>query len=311
MMRTVARLFLALVAIVLSVCGSYWIAEHYYFDKFFYQKSVSHGYWTKNPHISISAFGKRAKDLVDLDVFIQQQIKPASEAEPHPYTIVLIGDSFVWGSGIRNEDRFAVILERKLNAIASTRVVSLGRPGDGFIDSYSKYRLASQLYAKVDLYIFGIVDNDMVPFRRKSAYDQTFQDLVIASCDRPTLFSDEETINWNGIIDDVHGYYCVFKYLLPLWPREHAVYFDYGRGDIFGNSDQNLQRILSDLKEAGLEIVSSQTTIGQFSRSDGANMRVSPMETHPSAFANRMIAHVLFQYISQQEYYRSAANKKL
>ena len=110
-MKIIHKLSLILCLIVLSVILSYqglhWIAETFFFDRLFYQKSVAHGYFldeTKLPD-----FGDRTRDLVahlDADEKkLPQNVYPG-------FRVVLIGDSFLWGQGVRHEHTVTALLEK-------------------------------------------------------------------------------------------------------------------------------------------------------------------------------------------------------
>jgi len=131
----------------------YFIAEKYFFDKLFYQKSVIHGYINSDNY---QQYGERAKDIVTLKGNNQNKTLGIST---NIFTIVVIGDSFTWGQGIRNNQRFVFLLNQKFNSLRPTNIISLAMPGWNILDYKNYYDQARQLYSP-DLYIFTVVDND-------------------------------------------------------------------------------------------------------------------------------------------------------
>jgi hypothetical protein len=105
-----------------------WAAETYFFDKFIYDKNPRYGYFAQGT--TTASFGKRAEELLHLEEFQNNQKQGTTgvsgETADSRYAVVVIGDSYVWGQGLRNEDRFAYILEKKLNTIIPSHVMSLG-----------------------------------------------------------------------------------------------------------------------------------------------------------------------------------------
>ena len=77
------------------------------------------------------------------------------------YTIALIGDSFAYGLGVRENESFGRILEAKLNKIKPTKIYVLALPGDSIVENYAKFLLMDSS-VRVDLYIFSMVKNDLV-----------------------------------------------------------------------------------------------------------------------------------------------------
>ena len=79
------------------------------------------------------------------------------------HDIVLVGDSFVWGSGVRADQRFGDILERRLNAERKgSRVYSLGIIGadvQGYIQQIRDLPATS----KAKLIVLCFYANDMPP----------------------------------------------------------------------------------------------------------------------------------------------------
>ncbi|KKQ49358.1 MAG: hypothetical protein US68_C0016G0018, partial [Candidatus Shapirobacteria bacterium GW2011_GWE1_38_10] len=119
---------------------------------FFYQKSITHGYWIPSKHPTHDDFGHRAKDIYQLQ---SGQPDPLKTNNSDIFKIALYGDSYVWGQGIKNEQRFAKLLETKLNKIRPTKIISLAETGDNIFDHYQKYKATPEIFGEIDLNVFG------------------------------------------------------------------------------------------------------------------------------------------------------------
>jgi lysophospholipase L1-like esterase len=86
---------------------------------------------------------------------------------PYVYRIVVLGDSFTWGYGVRERQAFPARLERRLNARLVARgserrveVVNLGLPGAGPLD-YLYHLRHTGLGLAPDLVVVGLFANDV------------------------------------------------------------------------------------------------------------------------------------------------------
>ncbi len=237
--------FVCLVSIVLAYWTASVIAETYFFDKFFYFKSIEHGYWGVEQKFSRESFGERASDLIQLDKdfsVINSGERVLGVSSDEIYTIALIGDSYVWGQGVRFEDTVSQLLEKKLNQYKNTTVLSLGDSGDSILDFLMRYDRAKQTYP-IDLYIFVLVQND---FLLKEDYKEKYkQMLVFRGCQ--DLFPEQEPVydlsnNWTEIIiDDPEAYQeklqekydqslrsklnlCILDHSLQALPTDNAIF---------------------------------------------------------------------------------------
>src|SRR3989344_6833304 len=135
------KLLILIPIVLLSFFSSFKLlsnfSEKYFFDKFYYYKSASHGYvnpiW--NPLINgsnPSIVEERIKDLRALIEITRKDSEANNQLSPSNYfRIAIIGDSMVYGLGIRNNERFSYLLEQKLNKIKPTKAYILAQPADG------------------------------------------------------------------------------------------------------------------------------------------------------------------------------------
>ncbi len=293
-------ILLATASTILSYAVMKHIAETVFFDKFIYYKSPEFGYWP-NEDITLWSFGRRGKDLAELDSFanniqysVPGNVLGVSSKHDARITIVVIGDSYVWGQGIRDENRFPSVLETKLNKLAPTRVVSLGRQGDGLFDHYAKYELARYAYPDAKLYIFGIVDNDITQLAPNS-YNETYLQSLISECGKPFLYVTEGYPE-DMYFSDSYANVCIMQQTIARLPRRNALYFDYG-SEYFGQFSDKGKNVQVFIQEAGLPFLSSSKEIGEIAGTDERKLYVSGIDSHPSVLANRVFADALYRYI--------------
>lgn len=293
-----------------SVAGSYLLtqslSETVFFDKFIYGKSIKFGYTRIDGKSTLAEFGKRASDLVYLGNFINNEQYPlpanvlgATANDTGKYTVVILGDSFVWGQGLQQQDRFPVVLEKKLNTLFPAEVISLARQGDGLFDNYAKYELARYAYPHADLFVFGVVDNDITLLGPKNSYSDMLLQSFIGDCGgRPFLFvpDDPGKYTLEEYYRDSYSNYCVLESVVSRLPRNNAVYFDYD-DKYFGQFPEESGNIPQALRAAGLVVLSAHDRIQQEAMRKQSRLYVSPSDSHPSKLANNIFAEVLFEHI--------------
>ncbi len=275
----------------------YYIAEKYFFDKFFYQKSVAHGYHPPDSQLDdTSIYGKRSQDLITLNS--KSTYVLGQEDDSNTYKIIVIGDSFVWGQGIKNNQRFASVLESRLSGIRPTKIYSLGNPGDNAFDNYQKYLLSQDVFGKANLYIFGLYNNDLVfnPDDRYST-NQQLVSLLSKGCQGESFFDPNFDIsNKEGLsqfytskkksLESTSTNYCTFDKLTTLLPKNNSIYIDLGSIE-----ENEVQSEFSKIISQKLSAFSIQSESYQM-------FVVSPNEPHPNSLANKMYTDVLFNEIT-------------
>ena len=227
MKKLIPKLILSLISITLTVKFSLWISETFFFDKFYYYKSVAHGYWVPGKNLSWKDFGKRGQDLIALVPPVKNKKSNTGNvlgtSADKAFTIAVIGDSFVWGQGLEENDRFVDILESKLNKILPTKVISLGNSGDGIVENYIKYKMLIAINPDIDLYMFGVVFNDLC-LSSHSTYDKSLYDEILSKCPKPFISEPEfksELENWDNLygqavnksFDNKYGNLCIRRYI--------------------------------------------------------------------------------------------------
>ncbi|HKZ34417.1 MAG TPA: SGNH/GDSL hydrolase family protein [Patescibacteria group bacterium] len=318
----IVLILLSLLSFTISLKASLWIAENFFFDKFFYYKSIKHGYLIPGKYLPYQAYGKRGRDLASLT----EQTRELNERRGAPqilgttddgvYTIAVVGDSMVWGQGLREKERFANVLERRLDRISPTRVISLGYPGDSMLDNYIKYTLMKHLNPSIDLYIFGVVDNDLF-LNKPDRYDSALFEEVVDVCREKPLFYDppfnpsqdaqehtqQYAQNVKMSFSDSYANPCIFKKTASLLPQRNAIYLIFAPRSI--QYDQHFSRMEEIMQRNELFIL----TVSQyFEQMSGQELHekyyISDGEGHPSAFANEIFAQALFQEITRNPRWR-------
>lgn len=143
------------------------------FDKLIYQKLSSYGYWQKDK--GLEQFGPRTIGVQELnnwqsknypnepsfDFLTKDSVLGKNSQE---LTIVLIGDSYFFGQGLKYEDSVASVLEKKLKSKfseISIEVINLLVPRDNIFDYYHKYLWAKHIWNQ-DLTAIATRYNDLL-----------------------------------------------------------------------------------------------------------------------------------------------------
>ena len=273
----------------------YFIAEKYFFDKFFYYKNTDYGYWIPNNYLTLNDFGDRAKDISDL------QKNVSIKTDDKKYNIAIFGDSLTWGQGITNNQRFAVLLEKRLNKTKPTKIYSFANCGDNLFDDYVKYQESLKIYGKMDLYIFAFYNNDLV-FNNDSRYNTNhFLTELTKDCSGNTIYDPEYNSNnpnqgdqfvesKKSSLDHNSANYCAYQKILPLFPKDNVIYINLG--NLF--EKWGVQTTFSDTLNHDLKIIDSP----YFKVCDTAlKCNVSDKDRHPSSFLNKKYSNILFQEI--------------
>ncbi|MFA5025584.1 MAG: SGNH/GDSL hydrolase family protein [Candidatus Shapirobacteria bacterium] len=274
----------------------YFIAEKFFFDKLFYQKSVTHGYWTTKPGLSYTDFGDRAEDIITLN---SNSPNILGTSDDDSYKIVILGDSYLWGQGIKNEDRFAYILESKLNNIRPTKIYSLGIGGDNIFDNYLKYKKSISVFGQADMYIFALLYNDFLLNGDNRYSSDEFINSLIKNCPQNIIYDVDNPSNdkyYQAIKSSLStdsGNYCAYKNLLLLLPKSNAIYINLS--SIQGMFDTNKQ--FKDIISDDLNVINLQPDTS-------INSSVSKAESHPSTAINKAYANTLFKEITTNSQWR-------
>lgn len=310
---------LLLISCFLSYRLAYYICETYFFDKVFYQKSVAFGYSIRGKNLTMPDYGRRSYDVIPLhDASLISKIPAwyrasvSDKSLEHTFTIAMIGDSYVWGQGVRFSDSMSQVLERKLNSIRKTKILSIAAGGDDLVDNYSKYAYLQDKH--IDLFIFVIVSNDLV-FNKPREYlndrDSEIYDSLIKACMSETgvpattvRFTNIQKSNEYLTQIFLASYanptnICVLHAVAALLPKEKAIYFI--PDDVA--YDTHLYDFTSVLKNNNLFVLPSTIAktmpeYASYFHDSDVYFHVSSLDPHPSVLAHRMYADILFREIT-------------
>lgn len=273
----------------------YFIAEKYFFDKFFYYKSTKYGYYLPGKNSDLKDFGERARDLITLK--LGQPIQPKNNV----YKVAVIGDSYVWGQGVKNGERFSPLLQNKLNQVRPTKVYSLGGCGDNIFDNYIKYKKSIDVFGDMDLYIFAMVNNDLV-FNRSNYHGSVPQfDDIFQSCNGTAQYtlqsglsqSAEDQVRTLSLAPNSKNF-CAYKKIVELLPKDNAIYVDLSSL----SEDSDYQKTFSNLIKQDLNALILPHQL------DPQKYTVSPHDGHPSVLAHQFIAKTIYQEIITNQKWR-------
>lgn len=280
------------------------IAEKYFFDKFFYQKSIKYGYF--NEEISspnIYKYGNRAKDITNLQ-FNNQNIFGSNDKDT--FKIAVIGDSYTWGNGLKNNQRFVKFLSKKLNKVRKTKIVSLAFVGWNILDYLNTFQQLDK-NASPDLIMFALVTNDIL------INESDLSSSIVKQCQQtnnnviPVYSSDYESNAQNESYDTFinkawsnHLNQCILDNSLKILPTSNTIYFlteDYEDNwsqikSYRQHLDKNQKYILSS--NSGKYI----SKYVKYWNNPWKSFTISPSEGHPNALANQMYADILFNEIT-------------
>lgn len=305
-----AKYLVSLTLTLITIYFCYYIAETYFFDKFFYQKSVKYGYISiKDENSNLKKYGNRSFYLNNID---------SQTFDKNKFNIVIIGDSYVWGTGIKNNQRFSKLLENKLNQDKPTRVVSLGKPGWNIIDYLREYELISKY--NPDIIIFTLVTNDIFV----NPPDQVHQ--IVKNCSelfpnfRLTNDFEEEIVGhvkysytqleqfaWSNPINK-----CILNSALKLLPSNNSAY--YFMPDRYSQYDELYNIYERQLNESAKIVIypdanhvptKFQKYWTNSARSPWDKLTVSTREEHPNEIANELFTEILYNLIKNNEKWKA------
>jgi lysophospholipase L1-like esterase len=306
---------MALSACIVAIVAVFFIGDRYFFDRVLYQKSVWHGYYDQPLTI------ERYRSLPGI---LQQRVKDTFELRqgkqvlsPYEYTVAVLGDSFVYGLGVRNSLRFTQVLEKMLQPYG-VKVVTIALNGDSFFDNFQKYQLL-EAQGGVDLYVFGMVNNDLIQNEQSLfASNQLIQQVAHNHCAGKPLFLANRP-NWEiRFADLVNEYYypslqeeyangCVMQQLLSKLAEpenNNIIFFQFEwspdgvpsrsqyTNDTEYKSDMIAYWYTKQVEQVGFKVLKSQDPKYNFWYEP-----VSSFEQHPSARMHAFYAQLLAKEI--------------
>jgi hypothetical protein len=285
------------------------ITEKYFFDRLYYQKSEKFGYFPEDNEAVKRLTRSRMTGLDLLSSDDKSSNTLGVQSNTDTFNIAVIGDSHVWGMGIKKNERFSEILNKKLNLVRKTKVVNVGYPGDNFLENLSKFTLLAQNHPQ-DLYVYLLFRNDILLWSDERYYTHTaLQDRILKKCESlgPYLYDGDSYKNITIRDYTAHvrlawendANLCAISEGAKFLP-DNAIYLiadndsrntDY-TGFISILSAHNLPVQLIYPNSPGVE------KYKQYFNDRQKYFYVSQKDAHFSALANRMIADYLFTEIT-------------
>jgi hypothetical protein len=325
------RLLLATVSVVITIATvvtCFKVSEIYFFDKFYYNKFPELGYvkpiWNplgnaNNP----PTIEHRIKDL--RLVFSQsqdQRVLGISDQETPTYKILFIGDSMVYGNGVREPQRMSEILEKELNKVRPTKVYTLAQSGDSIIDNYYKFEKAEQVI-QPNMSIFAMVVNDfLLDQTDKYPGEAEFYKQLRQECPQ-----EEKGVTWTGpqmtiyetmdmnllpSVDPNYANICYLEKILDRLAGKQVMFFSFSplrdtNNDPAGSYERKGWEVMnayaSPIKKRGLYFTS---TLGM---PEYVFQPISTMEGHPSPKSHKEIGEYLAKVIMNDERWKFYVSK--
>jgi len=303
----IRKLALLCFATFLSYKLAYFIGERYFFDKLFYKKSITHGYvdcW--GDECDWVRFGNRAEEYLALIKLKRQRPTQQQDvlgaASENKFQIAVIGDSFTWGQGIKNEQRMAFILEQKFRKHRDNVVYSFALPGENVLGNFAKINTLKSMI-RPNIWVYFFVSNDILP-EWYDRYGEKHRKLLFSKCNGEPVFDTlvEKVRDYHLYVDSGWSNsvnICLMSEFVFLLPQNTMIFIPNECGDTVGT--KMIQKIVKNLRSDIAVITAEQYAKRKYSFSNGKEcsqaFRISQLENHPSAAANQMYADVLYDEI--------------
>ncbi len=320
------KFLLCIISTIFSTVIAYKTSEMFFFDKFFYKKSVTHGYWSKNTQLE--DFGNRTKDLITLKNTSRHLVSVlgiSTDNRKKSYTIAVIGDSWVWGEGVKFNQTLTQKLKKRLNKVRPTRILTLAEGGDSILDYYARFDITSRVF-QPDLYIFVLVSNDALINGDQRLENNDYQEISF-NCQqeyphdkllkidwRNPQFQNRVKTEFNNLVAQLDDQswrnpvnLCIVNNVIKRLPNSQAIYFL--AGDYTGNDRKYaVYKTFFDISGKRIMDVSEAKNMPKYSASKYWNnqvkyFHVSKADGHPSVFAHSMFADILYDEITADKEY--------
>lgn len=324
----VTLLFFSIVLTVLSLFLARFLAEKYFFDKFFLGKSNAHGYDKNIPDYDIVNKASPAPYLLEKRVaevrylVNKAQNLPTQEiaAPSDTFTIALIGDSFVYGMGVEMQERIGAQLEKKLNQDKPSKVYNLALSGDSILDNSIKLELAEK-YLKPDLSVVVIVENDTYfDYFEKYPGGKDVLDRITPLCPGQIKAFDYTHVVTGDDVTNLVDYpswskeysnSCLLRVIISEMNskyKDHLFYMSLSRLKDEANFTEDTHESEKHLNEMMKQYVQAVTDSGGkviFPDESFVYQTVSPTEGHSSASTNAQYADLLYREITANPRWKS------
>ncbi len=243
--------------------------------------------------------------------FREREIPPRSDR----YRIVVVGDSFTWGQGVEERDRFSNLIEQALGP--QYEVFNFGRPGNNMpehLDVLTQALAASPDFVLLQLYINDFETAAMVRPQPKPLLPPDWDRRMERSSILYDLLRNQwETVQERIGVTDSYASYMARNLRDPDAPNARLAYgqlaefFDrarranvragsvlfpapdalgpYGRDYPFGYLHDGVRRMCAGKQVPCLDLLPLYSTFA-----DPRTLWVSPFDAHPNAMSHRHAA---------------------
>jgi lysophospholipase L1-like esterase len=248
--------------------------------------------------------------------FREREIPPKSDK----YRIVVVGDSFTWGQGIEEADRFSDLLERDLGG--HYEVFNFGRPGNNMPEHLEV--LDQALKVSPDFVLLQLYINDWeTPSMERPRPKRLLPEDWDRTMERSSILYDLARNQWNTVQEKVGITDSYAKYMernladqnLPnarmaygqlraffdkaraaktaagavLFPAPDAL-GPYGRDYPFRYLHEGTRQVCAEKRVPCLDLLPLYSTVA-----DPKTLWVSPFDAHPNATSNRRAAETILE----------------
>jgi lysophospholipase L1-like esterase len=288
-----------------------------------YKKSITHGYYEFWPtelshwnnvrtNFNLNHRNDDLLNLIDAMIGDEEAIKFFNqEKEKKIFKIALIGDSMMFGSGVKKNQTLSSYLQKQLGR--RVKVYNFSFSGDDILDNYIKYVYVEK-YLEPNVIVLGLVSNDLI-FSNLSSYplkESEYKKLsyessekIMISINDPKAYVDYEfedlvrNLYLPSFKPDTQNFYfltqiatkidldktILLSYACPIKLVECLDKNDYGCLD---------RSIYYDY----LSVFNEEKTVLDFCEMD--YMRISEKEGHPNAKTNKNLAKALANLIEEK-----------
>jgi hypothetical protein len=318
----------AMLSFFLSYKLVYWVAENYFFDNFFYRKSWKHGYYLQKGSLRRKEFLKnldfRMNDLIEMRTGIGKLNSCLIREDMDKFSIALIGDSYLYGMGVKNDERVSeklMILFEEEFPERKVEIVTLAKTGNSVFDYYI-YSNRVKYYYNPDVFVYVLVNNDTT--LKYEDYDfelYNYEKNLLNKCEEFGTISNSiftevlketndivyaNTVEWETIVNSWTNpaNICIANKVLDLLPNNSlfvvgAYYVSREKELREMNLWQYFLPILSEKKVVLLypDEVNEKDRYEKFWSDPEKFMQVSSKDHHPSKILHQIYADLLFEEI--------------
>ena len=248
--------------------------------------------------------------------FRDRDVPPRSSA----YRIAVVGDSFTWGQGIEQKERYSDLLEQALGP--GYEVFNFGKPGNNMPEHLDV--LTQALAIHPDFVLLQLYINDWeTPQMERPAMPPLLPTPLEGTLEGHSLLYDllvnqiQTLEEKTGLVDNYVAYMArnlrdpnlpnakqAYGQLAEFFDRAHAAHVGvgavlfpapdalgpYGRDYPFGYLHEGTARVCENKQVPFLDLLPIYVTVA-----DPRSLWVDPFDAHPNAISNRMAADAILK----------------